>query len=170
MGKLAVLATQSHGVLTCACDCVAKNARLPIPAEIKPPQTTQNCGNDGTSSTVISKTDLTQQVRYFPRQPRTPILPQRPPDSWSTSYLAGSTHLHLQTPVWWRLRQHGSSGSGGGGGSATAQQWWWRWWQLGGLSGGSLAAEWHRLSGGAAATAWVAAVAPWHRWQWRRWW
>jgi hypothetical protein len=47
MGKLAVLAMQSHGVLTCACDCVAKNMSLPLPAEIKPPQTTQNCRDDG---------------------------------------------------------------------------------------------------------------------------
>jgi hypothetical protein len=38
-------------------------------------------------------------VRYFPRQPRTPVLPRRPPDSWSTSYPAGRTCWHLQTPV-----------------------------------------------------------------------
>ena len=99
MGKLAVLAAQLHGVLTCACNCVAKNACLPLPAEIKPPQTTQNCGDDGKSSAVISGTDLTQRVRYFPRQPRTPILPRRPPDSRSTLYPAGSTRLHLQMPV-----------------------------------------------------------------------
>ncbi len=41
IAEAAVLATQSHGVLTCACDCVAKNACLPLPGEIKPPQTTQ---------------------------------------------------------------------------------------------------------------------------------
>ena len=64
-----------------------------------------------------------------------------------------------------RLRQHGSGGSGGGGGSATARQWWWRRWQLGGVGGGSLAAEWRQLSIGAAVAAWVAAAAPWHRWQ-----
>ena len=99
MGKLAVLAMQSHGVLTCTCDCVAKNACLPLPAEIKPPQTTQNCRDDGKSSAAISGTDLTLRVRYFPRQPRTPVLPRRPPDSRSTSYPAGRTRWHLQTPV-----------------------------------------------------------------------
>ena len=99
MGKLAVLATQSHGVLTCECDCVAKNACLPLPAEIKPPQTTQNCHDDGKSSAAISRTNLTLRVRYFPRQPRMPVLPRRPPDSQSTSYPAGRTRWHLQTPV-----------------------------------------------------------------------
>ena len=95
MGKLVVLAMQSHRVLTCACDCVAKNACLPLPGEIKPPQTTQNCRNDGKSSAAISGTDLTLRVRYFPRQPRTPILPRRPPASRSTSYPAGRTRWHL---------------------------------------------------------------------------
>ena len=99
MGKLTVLVTQLHGVLTCACDCVAKNACLPLPGEIKPPQTTQNCRDDGKSSAAISGTDLTLRVRYFPRQPRTPVLPRRPPDSRSTSYPAGRTRWHLQTPV-----------------------------------------------------------------------
>ena len=99
MGKLAVLAMKLHGVLNCACDCVAKNASLPLPAEIKPPQTSQNSRDDGKSSAVISGTDLTQQVRHFPRQPRTPVLPRRPPDLQSTSYPAGRTRWHLQTPV-----------------------------------------------------------------------
>jgi len=80
MGKLAVLATQSHGVLTSACDCVTKNTCLPLLGEIKPPQTTQNCRDDGKYSAAISGTDLTLQVRYFPRQPRMPVLPRRPGD------------------------------------------------------------------------------------------
>ncbi len=95
MGKLVVLAMQSHRVPTCACYCIAKNACLPLPGEIKPPQTTQNCHDDGKSSTAISGTDLTLQVRYFPRQPRTPVLPRRPPDSRSMSYPAGRTRWHL---------------------------------------------------------------------------
>jgi len=99
IAEAAVLATQSHGVLTCACDCVAKNACLSLPAEIKPPQTTQNCRYDGKSSAAISGTDLTLRVGYFPRQPRRPVLPRRPPDSRSTSYPAGRTRWHLQTPV-----------------------------------------------------------------------
>ena len=86
---------QSHRVLTCACDCVAKNACLPLPGEIKPPQTTQYCRDDGKSSTAISRTDLTLRVRYFPRQPRTPVLPRRPPDSRSMSYPAGRTRWHF---------------------------------------------------------------------------
>jgi len=88
---------QSHGVLTCACDCVAINACFPLPAEIKPPQTTQNYRNNGKSSTAISGTDLTLRVRYFPRQPRTPVLPRRPPDSRSTSYPAGTVCHHCVT-------------------------------------------------------------------------
>ncbi len=99
MGKLAVLVMQSHGALTCEYDCVAKNTCLPLPGEIKPPQTTQNCRNDGKSSAAISGTDLTLRVMYFPRQPRTPVLPRRPPDSRSTSYPAGTTCWHLQMPV-----------------------------------------------------------------------
>jgi hypothetical protein len=99
MGKLPVLVTQSHGVLTCACDCVANNACLPLPAEIKPPQTPQNFRDDGKSSAAISRTDLTLRVRYFPHQPRTPVLPRRPPDLRSTSYPAGRTCWHLQMPV-----------------------------------------------------------------------
>jgi len=99
MGKLAVLSVQSHGVLTCACDCIAKNACLPLPAKIKPPQTTQNCRDDGKSSAAIRGTDLTLQVRYFPCLLRMPVLPRRPPDSWSTSYPAGRTRWHLQMPV-----------------------------------------------------------------------
>ena len=114
MGKLAVLATQLHGVLTCACDCVAKNACLPLPAEIKPPQTTQNCGDDGKSSAVISGTDLTKRVRYFPRKPKTPVLPQRPPDSRSTSYLARWTAR-------WRRNSNGN-GRRDGDALATQQQ------------------------------------------------
>jgi len=86
---------QSHGVLTCACDCVAKNACLPLLGEIKPPQTTQNCRDNGKSSAAISGTDLTLRVGYFPRQPRTPVLPRRPPDSWSTSYPAVTTCWHI---------------------------------------------------------------------------
>jgi len=99
MGKPAVLAMQLHGVLTCVCNCVAKNACLPLPGEIKLPQTTQNCRDDGKSSAAISGTDLTLRVRYFPRQPRTPVLPRRPPDLWSTSYPTGRTRWHLQMPV-----------------------------------------------------------------------
>ena len=71
MGKLAVLATQSHGVLTCVCDCVAKNVCLPIPVEIKPPQAIQNCRNDGKSSAAISGTDPpTKDARPSPKIPR----------------------------------------------------------------------------------------------------
>ena len=70
----------------------------------------------------------------------------------------------------WRLRQHGSGGGGNGGGSATAQRRrWWRW-QLGSIGGGILAVEWCQLSSRVVAAAWVAAAAPWHRWQPQRWW
>ncbi len=110
MGKLAVLAMQLHGVLTCTCDCVAKNVCLPLLAEIKPPQTTQNCGDNGKSSAVIRGTDLTQQVRYFPRQPRTPVLPQRPTDLRSTLY-------PTQWTVQWR---HDGNGNGRHDGDALA--------------------------------------------------
>jgi len=55
MGKLAVLVMQSRGVLTCACDCVAKNACLPLPGEIKPKQTTQNCRDDGKASAISAE-------------------------------------------------------------------------------------------------------------------
>jgi len=76
-----------------------QKACLPLPAEIKPPQTTQNCREDGKSSAAISGTDLTLRVRYFPRQSRMPVLPRRPPDSRSTSYPTGRTCWNLQTPV-----------------------------------------------------------------------
>ncbi len=87
---LAVLATQSHGVLTCACDCVAKNACLPLPAEIKPPQTTQNCSDDGKSSAVISGSAPTQCVRANAADRRHPSLSQDPPDTPCTSDRVGS--------------------------------------------------------------------------------
>jgi hypothetical protein len=51
------------------------------------------------SSAAISGTDLTLQVRYFPRQPKTPVLPRRPPDSRSTSYPTGRTRWPVQPPV-----------------------------------------------------------------------
>jgi len=79
MGKLAVMAMQSHGVLTWVCDCVAKNACLPLPGEIKPPQTTQNCREDGKSSAAISGTDLTLRVRYSPANQGHPSFPEDPP-------------------------------------------------------------------------------------------
>ncbi len=72
---------------------------LATPSGDKPPQTTQNCRDDGKSSAAISGTDLTLRVMYFPCQPRTLVLPRRPPDSWSTSYPAGRTRWHLQMPV-----------------------------------------------------------------------
>ena len=79
MGKLVVLVTQLHGVLTCACDCITKNACLPLLAEINLPQTTQNCRDDGKSSAAISGTDLTLRVRYSPANQGRPSFPEDPP-------------------------------------------------------------------------------------------
>jgi hypothetical protein len=63
-GKLAVLATQSQGDSTCACDCEARIVSLPLPAEKIISQTAQKHHHDGNSSAVISRSVPTRQVRF----------------------------------------------------------------------------------------------------------
>ena len=74
-GKLAVLATQSQGDSTCACDCKARIVSLPLPAEKIISQSAQKHHDDCNSSAVISRSVPTQQVRFSPRPTRTPVCP-----------------------------------------------------------------------------------------------
>jgi hypothetical protein len=74
-GELTVLATQSQGDSTCACDCEARIVSLPLPAEKIISQSAQKHHDDCNSSAVISRSVPTRQVRFSPRPTRTPVYP-----------------------------------------------------------------------------------------------
>jgi hypothetical protein len=82
------------------CHCKARIVILPLPKEKNHPRTTQKHCNDGNSSAVISRSDLTATTsEVLPRQPRTSVHHQRPPETLYTSNLVGGAHWRLQTPV-----------------------------------------------------------------------
>ena len=98
-GELAVLATQSQGDITCACDCEARIASLPLPTVKKILLTAQKHCNNGNSSAVISISVPTRRVRFSPCPTRTPVCLRRPPDTPSTSNPVGGVRGRQWTPV-----------------------------------------------------------------------
>ena len=98
----------------------SQNREFSTPRGEKTVTNQQKHRDDGNSSAVVSGSVPTRRVRSCPRQPRTPVLRRRPPDTRSTSYPVGGTRLASadasSSPTRARRGIGGDDEDGGGGG------------------------------------------------------